>query len=225
MRAIGVLASGEEAAPNELQDARNIGSQMVAFMAASPLLIPWPQTLDIVTAAGQWQYPVTLPGPINSNNVWGKPTHLEHATLLDGSISVPLRIADDEIDRRWVLPGLARPKMVQFDAAPTGPILLVKPTPDAVYTIRVKVLAPMTALPPLLHELDLPDGYERLLRLALAMELSTEYGVMPSQVLVSQYANAASAIKRMNSVARGRTLRVDAALLRSGGYDINQGPV
>ena len=45
-----------------------------------------------------------------------------------------------------------------------------------------------------------PPGYERWLRVGLALELSPEYGKDPSPLLVAMLAESKSALKRTNTV-------------------------
>ena len=48
-------------------------------------------------------------------------------------------------------------------------------------------------------ELQLPPSYERPLILALALDLSTMFGVEPSQLLLTNYRNATTLLKESNS--------------------------
>lgn len=222
MRTIKVLASGEEASPAELQDARDLGNEMIEAFATNTLLIPWPRRVKITTVPGQPTYDVEL-DPLQDSNWWGA-VAMEHATLVDASVSHPLRVPDDEIWRRARTPATGRPSMARFTTENNKPKLEVKPTPDAAYTIELKVLAPMSKLPHLLHEISLPPGYVRFLRLALAIELAPSYGAEVDQVLALQYADSRAGIVRTNAAGRARTARIDPALTRGGGYSIIEGP-
>jgi len=83
---------------------------------------------------------------------------------------------------------------------------------------------PIQDLPELTEEVEFPPGYERAIRLGLAMELAPEYGKPFDQVIALQYSQARKILKRTNSSTRLRDLQVDPALLQPRGYDIYNGP-
>lgn len=75
---------------------------------------------------------------------------------------------------------------------------------------------------------DLPQGYERFLKIALALELAPEYNKTPSPLLMQQYEQAKLAVKNLNAQAQsvatydhaiaGRS-KNDAGWILHGGFN------
>jgi len=71
---------------------------------------------------------------------------------------------------------------------------------------------PITDLPALTAEVSFPPGYDRAIRLGLALELAPEYGKDVTAVMAAQYAQARKVLKRINSLSRNRDLEMDPGL-------------
>jgi hypothetical protein len=84
---------------------------------------------------------------------------------------------------------------------------------------------PITDLPALTAEVSFPPGYDRAIRLGLALELAPEYGKDVTAVMAAQYAQARKVLKRINSLSRNRDLEMDPGLTyEARGNDVYSGP-
>jgi len=119
------------------------------------------------------------------------------------------------------------PKVVYYDAAfPLGTMYFF-PNPSQGGELHLWTDNLFSDFLTLTTQVSLPQGYVRFLKLALALELAPEYGKQPSPLLVSQYTQAKTAVKALNTQAQSvatydRAIaggaRSDAGWILHGGF-------
>jgi hypothetical protein len=222
LRTIGVLASGEEAKPAEVQDALVYAQQMLDSWANDNLML-YAMTEESFTLSAQRTYTIGDGGDFDTV----RPTLIKHARIRDsGGLETPVKIASQSL---WAeIP-------IKDNAVNTPDYLYYKPeyplgkiefssVPVTGDTLKLTTEKPLTDLPALTAQVTFPPGYDKVIRLGLAIELAPEYGKSISQEHAALYASAMKSLKRTNSSARMGLAKVDRALTRRRTYDINHGP-
>jgi len=93
----------------------------------------------------------------------------------------------------------------------------VWPIPTQQQAIELWLWEPLNSYSSLDEELNLPPGYERYLRLKLAIEVSAIFGKEPSQTLLATAVIAEDAVKRLNQqLPKGVVSNTGQALTRHG---------
>jgi hypothetical protein len=215
LRLLGILASGEAPAAAEQQD---------AFASLNSLLDSWkleklmcyailPQNFPLV--AGKMSYTMGVGGDFNTE--W--PTRIEKVNLIytqTGS-SAPLTLDVEIIDldqyQSFVVPSTAStiPMWVYPDSNYPLRTLYFYTVPSIVNSVDIFCWSQIDAFTDVNADITLPPGYEKALRYNLALELASEYGKMPSQIVVAGALSAKSAIKSFNM--KPVLLQADNALL------------
>lgn len=222
LRSIGVLASGEEATPAEMQDALLYAKQMLDSWTNETLLVPAliHEQFDLTEKNG-----FTIGSGGDFDTV--RPTIIYQLHITDGSGTrnqvevVGLNTWSDIQNRNFVQ---TYPKYAHYTSSyPLGVLHLSAAATEGTKLEMVSA-KPIQDLPVLTADVQYPPGYDRAIRLGLALELAPEYGVKVDQVIAIQYAQARKVLKRTNSATRNMDLKVDPALLNQGAYyDINNG--
>lgn len=218
-RTIGVLAAGEQPSADEMQDGLMYLRQLMASWQTESLMVP-AYSRETFTLLEQRDYTIG-PGmefdtirPLQVISAYTQdPTGLQkrvHVTTRNQYDAIPIK----DVSKNW-------PNYLYYD--PNGVIRFTS------ITVPGDLLV-LTSLKPYdkdidLHESDVfPPEYERAVRLGLAIELAPEYGKRITEVEVAQYRQAINGIKRINAKDRSLVMEVDSALIRTRGYDINNGP-
>lgn len=225
LRTIGVLASGEEAKPSEVVDAIELANQMLASWSNEGLVV-YSLTHETFDAPAARSVTIGPGGDIDTV----RPIKIESVTFKDpGGIETPVNLMTLSAWKNTPVKDVvvSAPSGVYYE--PTFPRGLLMfnaiPTSGNGETFTIVSFKELAELPGLTQQLQLPPGYERLIRLGLAIEVAPEYGANINPLIFDQYRSAKIAIKRTNSATRGGTLRVDSGILNRGsGYDINSGP-
>ena len=193
LRLIGVIASGESPTTTERND---------AFAALNAMLLSWNAeqvtlfsvTLQTVTLTGAASYPLaTRPRRIKSAAV----------TATGGGSRPPLLV--DAVGWSSVQDktrtGLWAEALYCDYAFPTANVYL-SPKP-AGGTLEIYSYTPLTAFSNLSSSITLPDGYERALTYALAVEIAPEYGRTLPQEVVAVAGQSKQAITALNALVLG----------------------
>ena len=223
LRTIGVLASGEQAKPSEAQDALQYAKQMLDSWSNEGLLVP-ALTHESFTLSSKRTYTIGPGGDFDTV----RPTTIENVRIRDaGNLETPVSIASLNLWANISLKDTVvnTPDYVYYE--PEYPLgrLEFSCIPTAGYTLKLVTTKPITELPALTESVQFPPGYEKAIRLGLAIELAPEYGVDVSQAVAAGYRQALMVLKRTNSKTRMGTVEVDSGLIRENGYDINHGPL
>ncbi|MGM0614768.1 MAG: hypothetical protein ACQES7_04315 [Pseudomonadota bacterium] len=222
MRTIGVLAAGEEAKPSELQDALEYAKAMLDSWSNETLMVQ-AYTHESFTLTSTRSYTMGPGGAFDTV----RPQHLVNMVIRDsGGLDTPVSITSLE---QWA--SIPRKDTERHSPAyayfvPEYPLARIEfsaiTTPGD--TLKLVSAKAIEALPELTAETTYPPGYDRAIRLGLAMELAPEYGKQVDQVLAAQLNQAVTVLKRTNARARIPTLEVDHGLTRRRAYDITHGP-
>lgn len=223
LRTIGVLASGEQAKPSEAQDALQYAKQMLDSWSNEGLLVP-ALTHESFTLSSKRTYTIGPGGDFDTV----RPTTIENVRIRDaGNLETPVSIASLNLWANISLKDTVvnTPDYVYYE--PEYPLgrLEFSCIPTAGDSLKLVTTKPITELPALTESVQFPPGYDKAIRLGLAIELAPEYGVDVSQVVAAGFRQAIMVLKRTNSKTRMGTVEVDSGLVRKNGYDINHGPL
>ena len=222
LRSIGVLASGEEAKPDELSDALAYAKAMLDSWSNDTLMVP-AYTREEFNLTGARSYTIGPDGDFDTV----RPLSLRHMRVRDdGGLETVVRIASLEQWAREPLKDSERhaPAYAYYENTyPLGRILFSSFTTTGDKLLLVS-LKPIADLPALTSDVTYPPGYDRAIQLGLAIELAPEYGKQVSAAQASLYQQAISALKRTSAANRVPSLSVDEGLTRERRYDINHGP-
>lgn len=223
LRTIGVLASGEEAKPSEVQDAIVYAQQMLGSWANDNLMLHF-MIEESLTLSDQRNYTIGYGGDFDTS----RPTIIKHARIrYSAGLEVPVKISSHNV---WAEIGIkdsqeSTPNYLYYRPEyPLGKIQFSS-VPIAGDELILTSEKPLADLPSLTSQVTFPPGYDKVIRLGLAIELAPEYGKSISQEHAALYASAMKSLKRTNSIARMGVAKVDSALVRRRAYDINHGPV
>jgi len=222
LRTIGVLAAGEEAHPSEMQDALETAKQMMDGWSNESLLIPVLAHESFTLTAAR-SYTIGPGGDFDTT----RPMFIHHLRIRDGSgyeqtidissLNTWAEIPWKDTETYWVQYAYYIPEF------PLGR-LVFSSWPQAGDALKMVSAKPITELPALTADVEYPPGYDRAIRLGLAMELGPEYGKPVDPVIAAQLRAAQTVLKRTNAKPRIPTLRVDPGLTREPRYDIDVGP-
>lgn len=211
LRAIGVLAAGEEPTATQEQSALEIANQLLDSLSSRSLFIEGRTTETFTTAGGQ-TFTIGPGGNLNTttpkiiDSIWSyasgeKPQQIHSV----GSVGL--------LDRSSVGVVTDIPGFYNYEPGTPLGTLRFSDAITAGVSIKIVSIKPLTALPALQDSLEVQPGMERFLRLALALELADDYGMPPSQLMVDRYNDAMKAIKTKNAVERSDEAQFDPGLL------------
>lgn len=101
------------------------------------------------------------------------------------------------------------PRMVYIEQSAAYQTLNFYPKPSGTNQAIIYSRKPLTAFTSINDVISLPQGYQRALRYALALELSVEYGKTPSELVFATAKELKGNLKRVNK--KPRYLRQDLA--------------
>ncbi len=118
----------------------------------------------------------------------------------DNTIFLPLQQLSDEEYSSIRLRGMTNQWPTQVYSNGDYPVqtLFFWPVPVSRQGVELWMWEPLNIYESLDEELNLPQGYERYLKLALAVELAAEFGKEVPQSLLANLKEAEQNIKRMN---------------------------
>ena len=226
LRLLGVLASGEQPSAAEAFDGLQALNAFLDSASNEHLTAYVIERLDVPLVPGKSTYTWGVPG---GDIAHPRPFQLEGAVLrlVENAYEYPLELVDQAQYQAVALKTQASlyPSLVWYE--PTYPLgtLHLWTVPEQANVLAVFPWVPLTRFPSLDAPLEMPPGYERWLRYALAVELAPEFGRDVSPVVMATLAQAVAALKRTNT--RVPVLGLDPASsgrqagewdARSGGY-------
>lgn len=193
LQLIGVIAAGETPATEESNDAFDALNNLVASWNAQQIPL-YSVGVQTVTLTGAASYPLTT-----------RPARIKSAEVVAASgASKPCGLADvlgwTAIDDK-TRTGIWAETLYCDYGFPTANVFL-SPRPAA-GTLELYAYVKLAQFTSLTQTIALPDGYERALRYALAVELAPEYGRAASQELIASAGEAKSAIAQLNAITLG----------------------
>lgn len=222
LRLIGVLASGESPNSNEANDALSVFNQMLGSWSNENLVINQKVREEFTLTPNTSSYTWGTGGTFNST----RPIEVLEAKLelqTSEPQEIPLRIltTKEYADIGLKETSSTYPHAVYFDGA--YPLLGVTfyPVPSSAEKAVFYSLKPFSTLT-LNTELSFPPGYERAIRFNLAIDLCSEYGAQPSQLVLKTAIDSKAEIKRKNIQAP--KLKIELPLTsRKNSFDYRTG--
>jgi hypothetical protein len=231
LKLIGVAAEGVTPTAEELNDGLDTLNELLASLNSQGLPIYTDYRGEIAFVASQAYYTVGASGSADLNHA--RPSRLLSAmvelTSPSPDIEIPLEVLTDEQYNAITVKDLesALPTKVYFK--PDYPLAKVYVWP-IVNAVADKLILyfrePLGTLAALETALAYPEGYERMLRYNLALDLSPEFSRPVDPDVRATAVNTLAVLKQSNHAPL--LLRVDDALLVStnrGGSNIKTGSV
>jgi hypothetical protein len=222
LRTLGVIASGETPAAEELNDALAALNSMLDSWSAQGLKVPSLTQVSVPLLAGTASYSIGTGGTV----AVARPSEVIGGYIRDsGGHDYPLSILSaGEYRGIGEKTTSSRPTGVFYD--PSYPIgyLRFYPTPDTNETAYLDCLTPGTAIAGLTSTVNVPADYIRAIKYQLAIEIAPEYGREPSAIVAARAQEAMTAIEARAFSARMEPVSFAGMPGVAGrGYDINEG--
>lgn len=225
LRSIGVLASGEEAKPSEVQDALQYATAMLESWSLDGLLVHALQHESFALSATSGGRTFTIGTGGDFNTV--RPIAIENLRLRDSG-GLETEIKQYSLNQWASIPikDAVRNYPEGFYYEPGYPLgtIYFSSIPDTGDTLKLVSRKLISDLPALGTDLTYPPGYDRAIRLGLAIELAPEYGKPVPAEMAALFRDSLFKLKRTASAGRVPSLQADAGLVRRRGYDITSGP-
>ena len=222
MRTLGALDPVEVPTANEMANGFTTLNNMVAMWATEPLTIyTHARTVQALTA-NTTSYTIGSGGTINiARPLWIVGQKLIVDNTQSTVTEAPIALFDIQAWADIAQKSLTstQPVGIYYDNNWVAGLARVWPWPVPSVSTTSLVLYTKTALIEFADQsttdYTFPPGYEKALRYNLALELSAEFNIPVSQVVVMMAADSKGAIKRANSDTS--VMMVDDALLSGGG--------
>lgn len=220
LRTVGVLASGEEGSPAELQDAFNSLNGLIDSWSNDGLLIPNLKEKVFPLSSLKTEYSYGDGGDFNDV----RPMSVEFAQIIDvAGYRYPCELYGVRTWASNIRPAVIRPLGLYFEASYPLAKIHFPTAPYDTDKVMLQVLEPLTNLSTLFDEVNLPKGYERALKMNLAVELAAEYQGTLSPITVQLAEDSKRQLKINN--ARVEALTFDFNTTNNLVYNVIQGPV
>lgn len=230
MRKLGVLAEGEEATSGQLVDALIDINGLIEDFNNQNLLVTHKVQKTYSTPVGGWSGVITINPTTGNTFEEAAPINVHTAFFRDsgGSDSILDLMTPNDWGQIVNKSSTGRPSKLYISRDNQKLTIYFDVIPDADLTLHMLVSMPYLGdstnnqyTPS--SEIDWDYGFERMIRLNLAIELADEYGAQITQSLAVLAQQSIDRIKDKNYTPL--TADVDTALTRSGTsyFDINSG--
>lgn len=198
LRVLGVIGAGETPAAEDSQDALTALNSLLTSLSTQRLAI-YAETLDSKTLVpGQKSYTIGTSGTPDWSAA--RPIKVTSAFLRVGTNDYPVSVIDQNTYDGYVDKDVQSdmPNRLFYDMTyPNGTIYLY-PEPSSANVLYIRSMKLLESFASLSDAIDLPNGYERMLKWALARELCAEYGKAVTQDIERNYMEALADLKRIN---------------------------
>lgn len=196
MRLAGILETGETATSDEANDALNVLNDIIEQWTTGTLSV-W-ETLDstFTTVPAQSSYTWGVGGNFNA----ARPVRVNAAYCVINGVSFPIEVIGQEEYDRISVKGQTDNiilRLVYVNDMPLGRVILW-PVPNAAVSLVINSDTVLDSVATLSSTITYPPGGSKALRYQLAVELSAEFGVPPSDLLIQGLSLAMSDYKRAN---------------------------
>lgn len=224
LRLIGAVAPGESLEASEATDGLAALNSLLGSWSNKRLLI-FTQTTEaaITLTPNDATYTLGAGGTITT-----RPQRIDGALIRDDSVSPavdqpPMDLLTRDQYMRIAVKDVTSPcpTALYDDGGFPQRTVTLYPVPSAAKKLILYTLRPLTSIATLDTELSFPPGYERAIKYNGAIDLSPEYGKIPSQEVKDIAKEALADIKRANHIPL--YLRCDPAVLGGGCFDIYSG--
>jgi hypothetical protein len=208
LRTINVLGTDEPASADQASDGLDSLNDVLSAMSNEKLMVYEMVLENFPLIAAQASYTIGPSGNFNTT----RPIAINNAYIRWSSLDYPLELIT--VEQYDGLTFKANTSEIPFgmyvnDGFPTT-TLKFYPTPkSASASVYIESTKAFTAFASTATSVSLPPGYERLLRLLLAVDMMPEYGVKNDQI-IEMARDAKAWIKRTNT--KPGVLNMDSAL-------------
>ena len=222
LRLLGVLSPGEVPTATEQNDALSVLDDLMDSWSTENLLIPSKLREVFTLVPGQQTYAFGTGGDFNSV----RPQLIEDALIVASNspeIELPMSIVNQDYFSSILVKSTTStiPLYLYNDNAYPSANINLWPVPSVAAQIVLYSWKPLTnfSTSGVFTTIELPPGYQRMMRYNLAVELGPEYGKEPSPTVVALAVQSKENIKRMNT--KELLLGMDQALLNNGKGSFN----
>lgn len=226
LQALGVVGAGDTPSAEDSSIALELLNGLLDQWAAERLAIYFSTRTEVTIVASDGSYTVGSGGDVNIV----RPVYLDEVRLLNNnvtpSIETPLTWLDDQAYRAWPMKTQTNTYPIAWWYNPTftssrGTLeLLPIPTGSGLEFVVYSPTA-IARYAAITDTFSLPPGYERMLRMNLAMELAAPFEREPSALVTRGARESLATVKRAN--IRPVELQLSCAALigsNRGRYDI-----
>lgn len=193
LRTIGVLASNEEGQPAELQDALFTLNGMLGDWSNDNLLINTRNERVFDLIEGKQNYTYGIGGDFDSQ----RPMSIEFAQINDGETYVCESLGLVQYKELFSTEK-QRPIGYYFD--PSYPLATIRFNSVPINSkFKITTIEPFSKFDNIVNNINLPDGYDRALKLNLAVELASEYNGRLTQETIALAEDAKRKIQIRNA--------------------------
>jgi hypothetical protein len=200
---LGVLDPGESLSAQQLADALAACNNMLDNWSSDEGMILQSAELSFNTVASTGNYTI---GPAMTIPIATAPRAVKaaHGVLTSGP-STPIQVVN--LDQWNAIPDREslswHPRALYHDhGSPTGTVYLA-PKPIGILAVKLSVWSALTAFPDATTPVTLLPGYERLIKIGLAIELAPQYDINPSQTLMALHSDALTRVRALNAKIMG----------------------
>lgn len=223
LRALGVIASGENASGNESVDALSALNGMLDSWSNEGLAVNARVREEFTLVAGTAAYTIGSSGDFNTT----RPMKIEQAMIEDQTATptaeYPVRFLNLEewanIAQKDTDADIPTDLYIE-DTYPLATLRLY-PVPATAHKLVIYSWKPLTQVTSLGTTLAFPPGYFDALKFNLAIRLAPEFNREPSPTVVDLAKDTKMLIKRMNS--KRRVLKCDSGVLGDAPFNILTG--
>ena len=204
MKKSGVLTKSEAPDSDEAQDALVSLNNLLSSWSNESISVYARTTESFTLVAGTNTYTMGVGQTFNT----ARPVYISDAYIRSGTLDYPVEIVTEET-YALITDKSARGRPTILNLVHGNPASTIKlwNTPDQAYSLFIiseKELGQLT----LSGVVDFPPGWERALIYSLAVELASEYGQQPDQLVY----NIAVESKRMINASVMRNRKLDATI-------------
>ncbi len=195
LKTAALLGEGQEPSGEQANDALARLNDIVSSWNTDGLVLYATENNTVTTVPGQSRYTVGTGGDFNIQ----RPVRIHDAYIVYQNISFALEIINQKEYNDVVLKNLQNVLLrylLYINEYPLG-IIQLWPVPQQAIQLTLTVDRFLTALT-LDTVLSFPPGFEKALRMELAIELCPEYAKEPSPTLVARWKEAKANLKRAN---------------------------
>lgn len=197
LRLLGVIAVGETPSADEQADALIVLNEMMDSWSTESLAVYSEIREEFSVSAGQSSRTMGPSGDFDTS----RPLKVLRAGVMSTDAEIPIDVINQDqwADIVFKDTSGASPSKIYLEGTSPLETINIWPVPSASITLVLYSWKPLTAFTNLSATVDLPPGYAKALRYNLALELSAEYGVMPSAGVAAGALESKENIRRINS--------------------------
>lgn len=196
MRLIGALASGENATPEELNDALLALNDLYENWSTEKLSVWGAQNQTFALVPGQATYTIGPGGNFNAV----RPVYINDSYVTFSGLDTPVRSVSQEELNLISLKSMQQPvpeQLLYVNDYPLGRLTLW-PVPSAAATITLSISRTLAGTITATDSLSGPPGFLKAIRYCLAVEMAPEFGVEASATVMQVAMDAKGDYKKSN---------------------------